>query len=67
MYSFPDGAGMQLTTSVYYTESGKSIHKLGVTPDLEVAPTEEDGERDVQLEAALELLWQSIGYEPDQE
>ena len=60
LYQFQsDGAGMQLTTSAYYTASGKSIHKTGVTPDVEVTfdydAALEEG-RDNQLEAALELM-----------
>jgi carboxyl-terminal processing protease len=63
LYQFySDGAGMQLTTSAYYTQSGKSIHKSGVTPDLAV---EESEEGDSQLEAALRLLWEQTGYEPE--
>lgn len=35
LYVFPgDGAGMQLTTSAYYTPNGNSIHKVGVEPDI---------------------------------
>ena len=59
-----DGAGMQLTTSAYYTPSGRSIHGTGITPDVEVAA--EEGfdvsmsiaapEDDLQLQAALNLL-----------
>ena len=34
VHIFPgDGAGMQLTTSAYYTPSGNSIHQVGVEPD----------------------------------
>ena len=60
LYQFqPDGAGMQLTTSAYYTASGKSIHKTGVEPDVKVefdyeAALEEG--KDTQLEAALDLM-----------
>lgn len=43
LYVFPgDGAGMQLTTSAYYTPEGNSIHKVGVKPDITV---EEEGTR----------------------
>ncbi|MBQ3668842.1 MAG: S41 family peptidase [Clostridia bacterium] len=62
MYQFPtDGAGMQLTTSAYYTAGGKSIHHTGVSPDIEAA-LGEDGV-DNQLNTALEYLWKEIGYE----
>ncbi|MGE4293660.1 MAG: S41 family peptidase [Desulfovibrio sp.] len=39
----PDGAGIKLTTALYYTPSGRSIQAEGIVPDLEipyVAPVE---------------------------
>ncbi len=30
----PDGAGLRLTTSKYFTPSGQSIHETGITPDV---------------------------------
>ncbi len=32
----PDGSGLRLTTSKYFTPSGKSIHGIGIVPDIEV-------------------------------
>lgn len=32
----PDGSGLRLTTSKYFTPSGKSIHGIGITPDIEI-------------------------------
>ncbi|MEF2143991.1 MAG: S41 family peptidase [Desulfovibrionaceae bacterium] len=32
----PDGAGIKLTTALYYTPSGRSIQAEGIMPDLEV-------------------------------
>ena len=37
-----DGA-LSITTARYYTPSGASIQKIGITPDLEVARTEAEG------------------------
>jgi carboxyl-terminal processing protease len=56
-----DGAGMQLTTATYYTPKGRSIHGVGIEPDLVVKPTvavggAPDFEKDAQLKAAYELL-----------
>ncbi len=60
-----NNAAIKLTTQYYYTPSGKSITKIGLTPDIEVASlppiTREDGslappERDVQLEKAIDFL-----------
>jgi carboxyl-terminal processing protease len=38
-----DGA-LKLTTGRYYTPSGRSIQKTGITPDLEVAESKEEAE-----------------------
>jgi carboxyl-terminal processing protease len=40
-----DGSGLRLTTSLYYTPSGKSIQSSGITPDIEV-PFVPQGEED---------------------
>ncbi len=32
----PDGSGLRLTTSKYFTPSGRSIHGKGITPDIVV-------------------------------
>lgn len=57
-----DGAGVQMTTSSYYSGDGKSIHGIGVEPDIPVAL---DGEynfdapdlvSDNQLNVALDAL-----------
>ena len=64
LYSFPEGDGVQLTTAVYYTPSGRSIHGQGVTPDIEVSLAADasvvyhapDAQTDAQLQAALEAL-----------
>lgn len=63
-----DGAGMQYTSSSYFTPSGESIHGVGVTPDIIVSS--EDGyvsysgipdiERDLQLQVAVETLMKEI-------
>lgn len=31
-----DGSALRLTTALYYTPSGKTIHEKGITPDIEV-------------------------------
>ncbi|MFQ5866814.1 MAG: S41 family peptidase [bacterium] len=31
-----DGSGLRLTTAKYYTPSGRSIHEVGITPDIVV-------------------------------
>lgn len=58
-----DGAGMQLTTASYYTPKGRSIHGIGIVPDLLVEQEESffepDLEKDAQLKAAYDLLMRS--------
>ena len=58
-----DGAGMQYTSSTYYTPLGRSLHKTGITPDIVVELTgtdtsvgEPDPSIDDQLAAAIEAL-----------
>ena len=64
-----DGAGMQLTTASYYGSDGRSIHGVGVTPDIEVAleadhiPLNPDPISDNQLAAALKELERLINAE----
>jgi len=50
-----DGRALKLTTSHYYTPSGKSIHDRGVRPDL-IVPDALSGEADLQLDRALQAL-----------
>jgi len=54
----PGGSALILTTSRYLTPSGRSIHKIGIQPDIEVIPSVEDLEqgKDPVLEKALEFI-----------
>ena len=63
-----DGAGLQLTTSTYYTPNGRSIHGSGVTPDIVVedegydfTTSQPDPKADAQLGKALEVIREAIG------
>lgn len=65
-----NGAWLKLTTSAYYTPSGKSINGTGITPDMEVDLPEEmkstpidklDQEQDAQLWAALDYVRELAG------
>lgn len=51
----PGGAGMRLTTALYYTPSGRSIQAEGIIPDVEVLPAkvEEINVDDAPSEASL--------------
>lgn len=56
----PNGGGMKITIAKYYTASGKTIHGVGIIPDVVVEIPEDyvakDGEYDPQLKKALELI-----------
>ena len=43
IYPLADGAGVKLTTAIYYTPNGKSIQGEGIAPDIEV-PFEQSDE-----------------------
>jgi len=38
VYPLEGGAGLRLTTALYYTPSGRSIQEVGITPDIPVQP-----------------------------
>lgn len=46
-----DGSALRLTTSHYFTPSGKIIHEKGVTPDIEVQPQKEIESKDEELKS----------------
>ncbi len=49
------GRAVKLTTSRYYTPSGRSIHKQGITPDVHAEPGS-DADEDAALTRALQLV-----------
>ncbi len=61
------GAGLQMTVAQYYTPNGNAVHKIGITPDVEVKLPEGDtgmyefGDlNDVQLQRALEVMQEKM-------
>ena len=63
VFPFPDGSGLKITTSEYFTPSGENIHKKGIKPDIEVKLPEnvkgigiEYLNTDNQLKKAIEVL-----------
>lgn len=62
-----DGAGMQMTIAQYYTPNGNAVHKVGITPDVEIPLPEGDNGMydfadlaDPQLAKALEVMQQKL-------
>lgn len=57
-----DGTYLKLTIAEYFLPSGRSINKIGITPDVvvEYEYDEANPEKDNQLEKALEIIQQKI-------
>ena len=59
-----DGSGMQFTAAQYFTPNGNAVHKVGITPDVEIPLPEgsngmfefADTVNDVQLQKAIEVV-----------
>ncbi len=56
-----DGSGLRLTTAKYYLPSGRSIHEIGVTPDIIVEIPRED---EVKLMMQIEGIPLKSGEKP---
>lgn len=52
----PLPSGIRLTTAKYYTPSGRTIHEIGITPDVEI---------EVSRESQRELLRRGLLGDPD--
>jgi len=68
VYPLQDGAGLRLTTALYYTPAGRSIQEVGITPDIAVAvtPSSEPGAPSNRLrESDLEGHFRHRDAEPD--
>ena len=64
IFPLKDSSAIKMTTALYFTPSGDSIHEIGITPDIEVKFIYEDENqeetKDNQLEYALNLLSNEI-------
>ena len=64
IFPLKDSSAIKMTTALYFTPSGDSIHEIGITPDIEVEFIYEDESqeeaKDNQLEYALNLLSNEI-------
>ena len=57
IFPLKDSSAIRMTTALYYTPSGDSIHEIGISPDIEVESTWDiENQSDNQLEYALNLL-----------
>lgn len=66
IFPLDDGSAIKLTTAKYFTPNGNDIHKVGIKPDVEVeldvdAYRESDGEKDNQLQAAVDNILEKLG------
>ena len=62
LFSLGDGTCLKVTIAEYFLPSGRSIHKKGVSPDVEVEyeANSDDEEADNQLEKALEVIGEEV-------
>jgi carboxyl-terminal processing protease len=49
VYPLDGGAGLRLTTALYYTPGGRSIQEVGIRPDIEVSARQSNGETEEGL------------------
>lgn len=63
VFNMPDGEGLKLTTSAYYTPSGVNIHGKGIEPDIKIELNKEvktisidNLAKDNQIQKAIEIL-----------
>jgi carboxyl-terminal processing protease len=58
LVNLPNGSTLKITIAEWFTPKETVINKVGIKPDFEVKPTEEDikEKRDPQLEKALEII-----------
>lgn len=60
-----DNGAVRITIAKWLTPSEKTIHEVGLTPDIEVERTEEDFKNDLdpQLDKAIEVLLEMIAQQ----
>lgn len=69
IFELKDGSAIKLTIAKYFTPKGNDIHKVGIEPDIEVeldvdAYRESEGEKDNQLQAAIDEMMKKLGKAP---
>ena len=64
IFPLSDSSAIRMTTALYYTPSGDSIHEIGISPDIEVESIwDTEDQSDNQLEYSLNLLREEIKIE----
>ena len=56
----PDGSGLRLTTSKYFTPSGVSIHGKGIIPDVEVKRIIPKADTNDEKEKEIEKIFENV-------
>lgn len=56
----PDGSGLRLTTSKYFTPSGRSIHGIGIEPDIVIEPQMPPQEAKDDEEKKVEKIFENV-------
>ncbi|MCR4398826.1 MAG: S41 family peptidase, partial [Firmicutes bacterium] len=51
-----DGSGVRLTTAKYYTPAGRTIHGVGIEPDIVVRPADREEVGDLELHRTLRVM-----------
>jgi carboxyl-terminal processing protease len=61
----PDGSALKLTIAEWLTPNGRTIHEIGITPDVVIDYTIDDyyAETDPQLEAAIAILQDTFDFD----
>jgi len=59
VYPLRNGGALKLTTQKYFTPKGTDINEIGINPDF-VVKNPDKGEKDLQLDRAIELLKQKV-------
>lgn len=56
----PDGSGLRLTTSKYFTPSGRSIHGTGIEPDILLKAITPKGETEDEKQKTIEKVFEDV-------
>lgn len=56
----PDGSGLRLTTSRYYTPSGVSIHGTGIEPDINVKRIYQEPSEDDKKDTDINKIFEDV-------